>query len=74
MSKTKTRLAQYLHAALKFFGGEHLVSSARGSGSPVSTCAVIILARPIPSEVFHELARQLDRIPFRRHADASARH
>ena len=49
----------------KFFAASILSNSARGSGAPVSTCAVRRLQHvPLPAEVLHELARQLDRVPF----------
>ena len=49
----------------KFFAASILSNSARGSG-----CAGVDVARhvpqhvPLPAEVLHELARQLDRVPF----------
>jgi hypothetical protein len=49
-----------------------LSNSARGSGSPVSTWRRHVLEHvPLPAEVFHELARQLDRVPL---DAADARH
>ncbi len=49
----------------KFFAASILSNSARGSGSPVSTCAVRRANDvPLPAEVLHELARQLDGVPF----------
>ena len=49
----------------KFLAASILSNSARGSGSPVSTCAVMLLQHlPLPAEILHELARQLDRIPL----------
>ena len=49
----------------KFLAARILSKSARGSGAPVSTCAVIGATHvPFPAEVLHELARQLDRVPF----------
>ena len=49
----------------KFLAASIRSNSARGSGSPVSTCAVIGATHvPFPAEILHELAGQLDRIPF----------
>ena len=49
----------------KFFAASMRSNSARGSGSPrVDVRGQALDDVPLPAEVLHELARQLDRVPF----------
>ena len=49
----------------KFLAASSLSKSARGSGAPVSTCARHVRHDvPLPAEILHDLAGQLDRVPL----------
>ena len=49
----------------KFFAASILSNSARGSGSPrVDVRGHVREHVPFPAEILHELAGQLDRVPF----------
>ena len=65
-------LTQSLQATLKVFRGQHLVKQRAGQGfARVHMRGHVTQDRPFPAKVFHELAGQLNRIPF--HA-TDARH
>ena len=58
-------LAHGLHTALEIPGREHFVEQGtRQRLAGVHVGAHVLQHIPLPAEVFHELARQLDRVPF----------
>ena len=72
VKQRKLNLAQRLHAALEVFGCQHFVKQrARQWLIRVDMSGHVFEHIPFPAKVLHELARQLDGVPF--HA-ADARH
>ena len=72
VKQRKLNLPQRLHAALEVLGSQHFVEQrARQWLARVDMRRHMLEHIPLPAKVLHELAGQLDRVPFH---PADARH